>query len=103
MSKKLVKSLKKFAKEISDDAPIDSMYLFGSQATGKTRKGSDVDLILVSKKFKGKRRLKRSPALYMRWNLNYLVDFVCLTPKEFREKNQIGVVREAIKNGVKII
>lgn len=100
----LVKSLRKFAKEISDDVPVDSMYLFGSQATGKTRKGSDVDLILVSRKFRGERRLKRSPHLYMKWNLDYPVDFVCLTPKEFKEKkNQIGIVREAVRNGVKII
>jgi len=100
----LVKSLKKFAEEISDDVPVDSMYLFGSQAAGRTHKNSDVDLLLVSKKFKGKRRLKRSPQLYLKWNLAYPVDFVCLTPKEFRDKkDQIGIVREAVRNGVKII
>ena len=34
----LVKLLKGFAKDISKDTPLDKMYLFGSQATGKTRK-----------------------------------------------------------------
>src|SRR3990167_8218087 len=83
----LVKSLKGFAEEVSGDIPIDKMYLFGSRAAGKVKKSSDVDLLLVSKGFIGKRRLQRAPQLYMRWNLDYPVDFVCLTPKEFREKN----------------
>ena len=99
----LVKSLKKFAEEISTEVPIDKMYLFGSRATGKIKKSSDVDLLLVSKGFIGKRRLKRAPPLYMKWNLQYPVDFVCLTPKEFREKkNAAGVVQEAVKKGIKI-
>ena len=85
----LVKSLKKFAEEISTEVPIDKMYLFGSRATGKIKKSSDVDLLLVSKGFIGKRRLKRAPPLYMKWNLQYPVDFVCLTPKEFREKKML--------------
>jgi len=99
----LIKSLKKFAQEVSDDIPVDKMYLFGSRAKGKVKRSSDVDLLLVSTKFIGKRRLQRAPQLYMRWNLDYPVDFVCLTPKEFHErKNEIGVVQEAVKKGIKI-
>jgi len=105
MNKKtaLIKDLKGLVKELSGDIPIDKMYLFGSRATGKIRKSSDVDLLLVSKKFIGKRRLKRTPALHMKWNLDYPVDFVCLTPKEFSpKKNEVGIVREAVKKGIKI-
>lgn len=99
----LIKALKGFAEEVSSDIPIDKMYLFGSRAAGKIKRSSDVDLLLVSKEFIGKRRIRRAPALYMKWNLNYPVDFVCLTPKEFREKkNEIGVVQEAVKKGIKI-
>jgi|SRR3989344_6642799 len=82
----LIKALKGFAEEVSSDIPINKMYLFGSRATGKIKKNSDVDLLLVSKGFIGKRRLRRAPQLYMKWNLDYPVDFICLTPKEFREK-----------------
>ncbi len=99
----LVKALRGFAEEVSSDIPIDKMYLFGSRATGRIKRSSDVDLLLVSKGFIGKRRLSRAPALYMKWNLDYPVDFVCLTPKEFHEqKNELGVVQEAIKKGIKI-
>ena len=99
----LVKALKGFAKEVSNDIPLDKMYLFGSRATGKVKKSSDIDLLLVSKGFIGKRRLQRAPQLYLKWDLDYPVDFVCLTPKEFREgKNGVGVVQEAVKKGIKI-
>ncbi len=99
----LIKYLKQFAQEVSADIPVDKMYLFGSRATGKIKKNSDVDLLLVSKEFIGKRRLRRAPALYIKWNSDYPVDFVCLTPKEFRErKNEAGIVQEAVKKGIKI-
>ena len=99
----LIKALKGFAQEVSNDIPIDKMYLFGSRATGKVKKSSDVDLLLVSKRFIGKRRLQRAPQLYMKWNLGYPVDFICLTPKEFLEKkNEVGMIQEAVKKGIKI-
>src|SRR3989344_1913359 len=99
----LIKSLQQFAKEISKETPVDNMYLFGSRAYGKVKRWSDVDLLLVSKGFVGKRKLKRAPSLYLKWNLDYPVDFVCLTPKEFRtKKNEIGIVQEAVKKGIKI-
>lgn len=101
---KITLSLRKFAKEIAGEYPLDSLYLFGSQATGKARKDSDVDLLLVSPVFRGKRKLRRSPPLYLKWNLDYPVDFLCLTPEEFHQrKKEIGVVQEAIKFGIKIV
>lgn len=100
---RLMGQLKQFAQEVSNDMPIDKMYLFGSRATGKVKRSSDVDLLLVSKGFIGKRRLRRAPPLHMKWNLDYPVDFICLTPKEFREKKkEVGIVQEAVKKGIKI-
>lgn len=100
----LIKQLQGFAKEISQQYPLQKMILFGSQAAGKARKDSDVDLLVVSRKFRGKRWLKRSPPLYLRWDIAYPVDFICLTPEEFeREKKFAGIVREAIKSGIEII
>lgn len=98
---KLIEQLRTFASEI--DLSVDKMYLFGSRASGKIKPESDVDILLVSKSFVGKRKLKRAPSLYLKWDLDYPVDFVCLTPKEFREKkNEVGIVQEAVKQGIKI-
>jgi len=100
----LIKALEKFSQEIASEYPLSNMYLFGSRVRGKVKTDSDVDLLLVSKKFMGKRRIKRSPPLYLKWNLKYPVDFVCLTPEEFKKKKkEFGVVQEAIKEGVRII
>lgn len=100
----LMKDLIKFADDISVEYPLNKMILFGSQATGKVHRDSDVDLILVSKTFQKKRRLARSPPLYLRWTLDYPVDFLCYTPEEFeRKKKQIGIVKQAVKEGIQIV
>ncbi|MBI2112193.1 nucleotidyltransferase domain-containing protein [Candidatus Woesearchaeota archaeon] len=99
-----MKDLIKFADDISVEYPLNKMILFGSQATGKVHRDSDVDLILVSKTFQKKRRLARSPPLYLRWTLDYPVDFLCYTPEEFeRKKKQIGIVKQAVKEGIQIV
>ena len=101
VKKKLIKDLHNFVGNI--DFPISRVYLFGSQVYGKVTKHSDVDLIIVSKKFEKQRRLKRSVPLYLDWDFDYPVDFICLTPGEFfKKKKEIGVVQEAVRRGVRI-
>ena len=101
--KSLIQELGQFARAISKDYPIHKMILFGSQATGKTHGDSDVDIMIVSKKFEGVRRLDRAPDLYMKWNLNYPVDILCYTPEEFsRKKKFFGVVQQAAQEGIEI-
>ncbi|MCD6093026.1 MAG: nucleotidyltransferase domain-containing protein [Candidatus Aenigmarchaeota archaeon] len=99
----VMNQLKKFKHKINKQYHIDKMILFGSLAKGTFHKHSDIDLILVSKKFRNKRILKRSPNLYLEWDLDYPVDFLCYTPEEFeKKKNEISIVREALKNGVEV-
>lgn len=100
----LIKELKRFADDILIDYSIKKMILFGSRAWGKPHKDSDVDLLIVSDKFRRKGRLDRSPSIYLRWNLDYPVDFLCLTSDEFnKKKKEISIVKEAAEKGVKII
>lgn len=105
--KKLINIIKKFKKNIEDKYDIDHIILFGSRASGKPHKDSDVDLMIVSKDFKGKKSYKRSPELYLEWHLNSKiplpVDFLCYTPEEFnRLKKQISIVKEAVTTGIVI-
>jgi len=100
----LKQQLKKFAGIISVEYPLEKMFLFGSRASGEFKNESDVDLLLVSKSFKNKRKLTRSPPLYLKWDLDYPVDFICLTPVEFnKKKKEIGIVQQAVKEGIQII
>ena len=99
----LVKELQHFAGRISKEYPLKKMILFGSQVTGKAGRDSDVDLILVSEKFRKQGILKRSPPLYLQWDLDYPVDFLCYTPEEFlKKKKQISIVQQAVKEGIEI-
>ncbi|MDI6721388.1 MAG: nucleotidyltransferase domain-containing protein [Candidatus Aenigmarchaeota archaeon] len=90
-------------REFKKKNKIEKMYLFGSMASGKSHKYSDIDLIVVSKRFRNKGILGRAPQLYMTWDLEYPVDFLCYTPEEFNKlKKQVTIVREAVKNGIAI-
>ncbi len=79
------------------------MFFFGSMASKKQHKYSDIDLIIVSSKFKRLNFFKRGARMYDYWNLDYPVDFLCYTPEEFNKlKKQITIVREAVKEGIEI-
>lgn len=100
---KLLKEIKKF-KKINR---FKEVILFGSYARGDFTKHSDVDLILVDKKFSGKDVFKRSNGLWIKWHvkqgLKYPVDFLCYTPQEFEKlKKEVSIVSEALREGIKI-
>ena len=106
-SAEVIRDVKKFKKSIGKKYGAKKVILFGSQATGKTHEGSDVDLLVVSPKFKGKRALWGARRLYREWHrnlrLNRPVDFLCYSPDEFeREKKRITIVRQAVEEGIEI-
>jgi len=99
----LIESLKEF-KEIAKKYKVERIILFGSQATGKTKESSDVDLIVVSKE---REKLRLLQSLYHEWHINQKidlpVDFICYTPKEFQKKQkEISIVSQALKKGAEI-
>ncbi len=100
---KLIESLQRYKKQAERKAKIDKLLLFGSRARDKASKTSDVDLLLISNSFKGKKYFKRASKFYYLWDLPYNVDIICLTPEEVMEKKkQAGVIQEAIKEGIEI-
>lgn|SRR3989338_642243 len=101
--KKHLEHLAEFKKSLSAQMPIQKMYLFGSRARGNPKRWSDFDLLIVSSSFRKKNRLKRPRGFYDHWTIDYPVDFLCYTPEEFNKlKNQITIVREAVKRGIEI-
>ena len=101
--KPLVEKLKKFKKDLSKKIDVNEIVLFGSRANGKHHRDSDVDLIIVSKDFKGEKFRNRAIGFYDYWEIDLPVDFLCYTPEEFNKlKKQITIVREAVRHGVVI-
>lgn len=81
----------------------DKIVLFGSYARGDYTEDSDVDLILVSKKFEGKKFHARFKGLWLKWNLKMPVDFIPLTPEEFKkQKKGVSIISEALKEGIAV-
>ena len=102
-TQKIIQQLKEFKRNSKKTFGIDKIILFGSAAKGKMNEHSDIDLILVSEKFRGQSFFKRAIGLYDYWNLDYPVDFLCYTPEEFeKKKNRVTIVREAVLEGIEI-
>ncbi|HLD86512.1 MAG TPA: nucleotidyltransferase domain-containing protein [Candidatus Nanoarchaeia archaeon] len=99
----LIGELKDFKGKISKTMPIEKLIFFGSRAYGHPHRDSDVDLMVVSKIFSNQNTLKRAPSLYLTWNLDYPVDFLCYTPEEFRRlKGKSSFIREIADKGIQI-
>ena len=100
--REIISKLKSFKKSIRG-LKISSMFFFGSRVSGRPKKDSDIDLIIVSKDFEGKKFRYRPVGLYDYWDLDYAVDFLCYTPEEFEKlKNEVSIVREAVETGIEI-
>lgn len=98
--KKLISNLKKFKKKIEKKYGVKKIILFGSQVSEKSNKESDVDIIVVGK-FKEKYNRHRSPPLYLEWDMDIPVDFLCYSQKEFEKlSKKITLVREAVQHGI---
>ena len=101
--KSINEQLSLFKTKLNKGLPVNKMILFGSRAKGKCGRDRDVDLIIVSPKFKKLDFFERGAKMYDYWDLNYPVDFLCYTPEEFNKlKKQITIVREAVKEGIEI-
>ncbi len=97
------RKLRQFKEEMSKDFSVSNMYFFGSHARGKPHKYSDIDLLIVSPKFRKLNFFKRGAKMYDYWNLNYPVDFLCYTPEEFKRlSKRVTILREAVEEGIKI-
>lgn len=105
-SKTVAKELARdFKKKAAKKYGIKKIILFGSQATGKTRDGSDIDLLVVSDKFK--KRADFMSRLFAEWHIvqkkNFPVDFVPYRTKEFENMRKgITLVHQAVEEGIEI-
>jgi hypothetical protein len=101
---RIVDKVKEFVKELSKEIEIQEAILFGSRARGDELVDSDLDLIIVSKDFKDVFFTDRPKIAYKHWKHNIALEILCLTPEEFKErKSKITIIREAVKEGIKLI
>lgn len=94
-----------FIRRVKKKFHLEKALLFGSRARGDFLKHSDYDILLVSPDFKGIFFTQRIAKMYAFWKHYPLeIEPLCYTPEEFaQKKRQLGIIRQAVKEGIEII
>ena len=80
------------------------LILFGSRAEGKGHAYSDIDLIIVSDRFRGQRSLDRAAEFVRQIAWDRHIDALCYTPEEFeRKRRELGLVARAAREGIRVL
>jgi uncharacterized protein len=104
MAEKRNRTIKKlfedFKKKLIKKYDPEQIILYGSRARGDNLIESDIDLIIVSKKFKNIKWPIRIGKVAELWEGTIEIEPLCYTPEEFEiKKKQIGIVQQALKEG----
>ena len=78
--------------------------VFGSRAEGRAREESDIDIILVSDRFREIRFVNRMGHFLNTVHPHVHVDAICYTPEEFEimMHHQSSFVRNAVAHGIHV-
>jgi predicted nucleotidyltransferase len=96
---------KDFKRRAAKKYGIKKIILFGSQATGQTGKGSDMDLLVVADGFRNRTRFMSK--LFAEWHVvqkkDFPVDFLPYRTKEFESMSKgVTIVHQAVEEGIEI-
>jgi predicted nucleotidyltransferase len=79
----------------------DLVLVFGSRVRGEALAESDLDLLVVSERFRGVSFLERASGILAELEPPFPVDVLCYTPEEFaRKRRELGIVSLALKEGI---
>jgi predicted nucleotidyltransferase len=77
------------------------VLVFGSRARGEALAESDLDLVVVSDRFRDIPFLERASALLDELAAPFPVDVLCYTREEFaRKRRELGIVSLAVEEGI---
>ncbi|MBA3046947.1 nucleotidyltransferase domain-containing protein [Patescibacteria group bacterium] len=101
--KKVSAEIKRYVKTLQeDDLPVKKVILFGSFAKGRQREWSDIDLCIISPKFKD-----AWSALEYLWSkrkifdIKYTIEPIGFSPKDFQDKYD-SLIQEIKTTGIEI-
>jgi predicted nucleotidyltransferase len=99
-NRSIMDKLDEFLRVIDAKIGLEIVLVFGSTAKQRRRKGSDIDLIVVSKSFRGLTSLKRGDLLLEDWSYVEELDLLMYTPEEFERISKRPLVKEMISNAL---
>lgn len=97
------KSIEEYVSFLKKKFSPQKILLFGSRARGDHFNFSDVDILVISKKFEKIHFLDRLSQLQEGWNNSLNLDSIGLTPNEFENrKNELSIIGSAAREGIEI-
>jgi predicted nucleotidyltransferase len=100
----VIDEIEKYVKRVKQVIHIEKVIIFGSRAREDYLEDSDVDLIIVSRDFKGVPFYERMDKLILLWESPLNLDVLCYTPEEFKMKlEDICIVKQAVEEGIQIV
>jgi predicted nucleotidyltransferase len=79
----------------------DLVLVFGSRARGDAIEESDLDLLVVSERFRDVPFLERISRVLSDLDIPFAVDLLCYTPEELaRKREELGTVSAALEEGL---
>lgn len=85
----------------NNNIPIKEAILFGSYATGKYNKWSDIDIALVSDIFEGDRISDKDKIRQLTLSVSSEIEVIPFPPHEFNTENPFA--NEIISTGIRLI
>ncbi|MBI3458359.1 MAG: nucleotidyltransferase domain-containing protein [Candidatus Rokubacteria bacterium] len=79
------------------------VLVFGSRARDEALAESDLDLLIVSERFRGVPFIERASRILADLDLDIPADILCYTPEEFaRKRRELGIVSLALEEGLRL-
>ncbi|MBS3169570.1 nucleotidyltransferase domain-containing protein [Candidatus Woesearchaeota archaeon] len=98
-----LKLLKNQVQKIKKRYHPEKIILFGSRARGDNLKDSDIDILVVSRQFQNMNWRERIQGVFGTWDKKQMLEPICLTPEELeKRKKQLGIVQQALREGIEI-
>lgn len=102
LPQKVIEQVKEYKKILrADKLPVRGVYVFGSYAKGTATKDSDIDVCVVSPKFKTSWSALSYLYSKLPYGLGWSIEPVGFNPKDFSDKYS-GLISEIKKHGVKV-
>jgi len=99
--------LEKFQKEalpklVKEFKPL-KVILCGSRVRATAKKGSDIDIIIISSYFVNIPFLKRMPLVLKKVPFPKHVDYICYTEEEYEKiKTESSIIMDALENSIEV-
>ncbi len=101
VNKSVVKVVRKYLRAVSDQGiPVKIGVVFGSSATGKMGKWSDIDLLVISSHFDRKRKRQDIDLLWhIAADVDSRIEPIAVGEKQYKENNSSWILEVARREG----